>query len=110
MSFPAICHQSICEHNVGVRYFAPSAYNYYSFFMQYLRNKRKRRACWKIPWILRRKELGAHHALMRELSKEDYESYRNFVGMTREDFIELLKKVSPVIAKRHYYEEINSGC
>ena len=69
-------------------------------YRQYLRNKRKRRACWTRPWILRRKEHGAHHALMQELSKEDHESYRNFVKMTQEDFTELLTKVSPLISKK----------
>ena len=46
-------------------------------YQQYLRNKRKHRACWTKQWILRRQKHGAHHALMADFSSEDHESYRN---------------------------------
>ena len=48
-------------------------------YRQYLRNKRKRKACWTKQWMLRRQKHGAQHALMAEISREDHESYRNFV-------------------------------
>jgi hypothetical protein len=69
-------------------------------YWQQLRNRRKKRICWTQPWILRRQEHGAYYALMKELSQEDYESYRNFVRMTKKDFTELLEKVSPLIIKQ----------
>lgn len=68
-------------------------------YRQHLRTRRKRRTCWTRPWILRRQEHGAH-SLIKELSQEDHESYKNFVRMTKEDFTELLEKVSPLIAKK----------
>ena len=52
-------------------------------YRQYLRNKRKRRACWKKQWILRRQKHGAHNALMAEFSREYHESYRNFVRLLK---------------------------
>ena len=70
-------------------------------YRQYLRNKRKRRACWTKQLILRRQKHGAHHALIAEFSREDRESYRNFVKMTPDDFTELLMRVSPYNERSH---------
>ena len=66
-------------------------------YRQYLRNKRKRRACWTKQWILRRQKREAHHVLMAEFSRVGHESYRNFVRMTLDNFTELLMRVSPLI-------------
>lgn len=67
---------------------------------RHLKNERKRRTCWTRPCILRRQEHGAHNSLIKELSQEDHESYKIFVRMTKEDFTELLVKVSPLIVKK----------
>lgn len=73
----------------------------YRQYRQHLRSRRKRRRmCWTRPWILRRQEHGAHNSLIKELSQEDHESYKNFVRMTKEDFTELLVKMSPLIVKK----------
>jgi hypothetical protein len=69
-------------------------------YRQYIRNKRKRRACWTKQWHLKRQKHRVHHALMAEFSREDHESYRNFVRMTPDDFTELLMHVSPLILKK----------
>ena len=37
-----------------------------------------RRSCWVRPWIRRRPQFGAFHALLNELSTEDPPSFRNF--------------------------------
>lgn len=69
-------------------------------YRQHLRSRRKRRTWWTRPWILRRQEHGAHNFLIKELSQEDHESYKNFVRMAKEDFTELLVKMSPLIVKK----------
>ena len=34
---------------------------------------------WVRPWIQLRREVGAYHALMRELEQEDQRGFKNFV-------------------------------
>jgi hypothetical protein len=45
------------------------------------------------PWIQLRREVGAYHALMRELEQEDQRGFKNFVRMNKEDFEELVHRV-----------------
>ena len=45
---------------------------------------------WACTWIYRRRQFGAHHALMKELASEDPHSFRNFIRMDKQDFDELL--------------------
>ena len=49
------------------------------------------------PWIQLRREVGAYHALMRELEQEDQRGLKKFVRMNKEDFEELVHRVSPLI-------------
>ena len=55
-------------------------------------NNQHGRRIWARPWIQRRREVGAYHALMRELEQEDQKRFLNFVRMNKEDFEELLKQ------------------
>ena len=50
--------------------------------------------------IYRRRLFGAHHALMKELASEDPHSFRNFIQMDKQDFDELLTKVTNFIQKQ----------
>ena len=63
------------------------------------RNNRRpvRRSCWVRPWIRRRPQFGAFHALLKELSTEDPPSFKNFFQMDQTTFGELLTLVSPLI-------------
>ena len=45
-------------------------------------------------------KFGAHHALMKELASEDPHSFRNFIRMDKQDFDEVLTKVTPFIQKQ----------
>ena len=47
---------------------------------------------WARAWIYRRRQFGAHHALMKELASEDSHSFRNFIRMDKQDFDELLMR------------------
>ncbi|XP_053390824.1 uncharacterized protein LOC128553673 [Mercenaria mercenaria] len=55
---------------------------------------------WVRPWIARRGQYGAYHALMQELRQEDPRSYKNFVRMDKDTFTELLELVTPLIKKK----------
>ena len=65
-----------------------------------IRCDRRRPRQWTRAWIHRRRQLGAHHALMKKLESEDPQSYRNFIRMDKQDFDELLTKVTPFIQRR----------
>ena len=67
-----------------------------------IRNNRRpvRRSCWVRPWIRRRPQFGAFHALLKELSTEDPPSFRNFLRMDQTTFEELLTLVSPLIKRQ----------
>ena len=41
---------------------------------------------WTCAWIHRRRQLGAHHALMKELASEDPHSYKNFKPIDKSVF------------------------
>jgi hypothetical protein len=60
-------------------------------------NNQRGRRTWVRPWIQLRREVGAYHTLMRELEQEDERCFKNFVRMNKEDFEELLHRVSPLI-------------
>ena len=59
----------------------------------------RRRRWWVRPWIARREQFGAYHALMREIEGEDPESYVNFVRMDAQHFQQLLAAVTLLILK-----------
>ena len=42
-------------------------------------NNQHGRRIWVRPWIQRRREVGAYHALMRELEQEDQRGFKHFV-------------------------------
>ena len=41
--------------------------------------RQRRRRQWTRPWIQRRSQDGAHHALLQELITEDPDGFRNFL-------------------------------
>ena len=55
---------------------------------------------WVQPWIERRLENGAYHALLQELHTTDTKALRNFLRMDSVSFQILLGKVSQKIAKQ----------
>ena len=63
-----------------------------------IRRDRRRPRRWVRAWIHMRRQFGAHHALMKEL--EDQQSFRNFIRIDKQDFDELLKKVTPFIQRQ----------
>ena len=42
-----------------------------------IRKRRRFRRQWTRPWIQKRSQHGAHHALLQELTSEDPEGFRN---------------------------------
>ena len=63
------------------------------------KRRQRRRRWWVRPWIARREQFGAYHALMREIEGEDPESYVNFVRMDAQHFQQLLAAVTLLILK-----------
>ena len=55
---------------------------------------------WVRPWIARRNQYGAYHALVQELSSEDPSGLKNFLRMDMATFNELLEMVTPIIKRR----------
>lgn len=54
------------------------------------RNQRRRAAT--LPYVLRRGEYGAFHALVQELADEDPGKFRNFLRMSPHTFDDLLRR------------------
>jgi hypothetical protein len=54
--------------------------------LQRIQRKKRQRKKWVRAWIQRRKKHGAHHALVKELSDEDPQGFRNFLRMDTRDF------------------------
>ena len=65
-----------------------------------IRHDRRRPRRWARAWIYRRRQFGAHHALMKELAFEDPHSFRNFIRKDKQDFDEILTKVTNFIRKQ----------
>ena len=63
------------------------------------KRRQRRRRWWVRPWIARREQFGAYHALMSEMEGEDPESFVNFVRMDIQHFQQLLVAVTPLILK-----------
>ena len=59
--------------------------------------KRKK---WVKSWIERRKQLGAYHALVRELKIEDGQQFRNFCRFSSVEVEFLVELVGPIIFKK----------
>ena len=64
------------------------------------RQQRQQRRAATLPYVLRRHEFGAFHALVQELKAEDINGYKNFLRMRPETFDQLLHLVGPVIQKQ----------
>ena len=58
-----------------------------------IRCDRKRPRRWARAWIYRRRQFGAHHASLKNLTSVDPHSFRNFIRLDKQDFGELLTKV-----------------
>lgn len=65
-----------------------------------IRRRQRRQRRWVRPWIQRRQQHGAHHALIQELTTEDAGGFRNFLRMDQADFKELLGKVTTLIQQQ----------
>ena len=58
---------------------------------------KKRKRWWVRPWIARRQQFGAFHALMKEIKVEDPRAFANYVRMDAQQFQYLVDAVSPLI-------------
>ena len=52
-----------------------------------IRKSQRRRRQWTRPWIQRRSQGGAHHALLQELTTEDLDGFRKFLRMDKVNFV-----------------------
>lgn len=62
--------------------------------------KRRKRNTWVRAWIERRKELGCHHRLVKELELEDEVGYNNFFRMNAQQFWFVVDQVAHRIQKQ----------
>ena len=69
---------------LSIRHYHP----YLFFAIQQYRGNRFERS-WVRPWIARRNQYGAYHALVQELSSEDPSGLKNFLRMDMATFNEL---------------------
>ena len=63
----------------------------------------KRRQCWVMPYLQRRVERGYYNTIMRELSTENPELYRNFTRINEALFDEIVLHVTPRIKRQMTY-------
>lgn len=63
------------------------------------RKKTRKKRVWIRDWIRRRSTLGVSELLLKEISTEDPDSYRNFMRLSVEKFQELLNLVKPKLTK-----------
>ena len=63
------------------------------------KRKRVNRQVWVRDWIARRQEKGAFQGIMRELSVEDTDAFKEFVRMDVAHFNRLVTFVEPLITK-----------
>jgi hypothetical protein len=61
--------------------------------------KRKKRSCWKRPWIARRDEQGAYTNLVRELELDG--SLHNYLRITKTQFDDIVARVTPLIKRQN---------
>ena len=57
-----------------------------------IRHEWRRPRRWAHAWLYRRRQFGAHHALMKELASGDPHSFSNFIRIDKQDFEELLMR------------------
>ena len=68
-----------------------------------MRHRRMRAACrqtWSRSWIQRRQGNGVYANIIRELSAEDPEMFRQYHRLDFESFKKILRMVGPVIQKQ----------
>jgi len=63
------------------------------------RRTRRQRTQWVRQWLLRRPMYGQYEKLMHELTTEDQTSFKNFLSVNPDIFMELLHRVGPRIEK-----------
>ena len=51
-----------------------------------IRHDKRRPRRWARACLHRRRQFGAHHALMKELASEDSYNFRNFIQIYKQDF------------------------
>lgn len=61
--------------------------------------RRKKRSCWERRWVSRRLQLGGSK-LLDELAREDQDSFRNILRLSKNKFDELLDHVKECIQKK----------
>jgi hypothetical protein len=59
-----------------------------------MQRKKRQRKKWARAWIQRHRKHGAHHALVKELSDEDSQGFRNFLRMDTMDFLKIMRRLN----------------
>lgn len=67
------------------------------------RKKNIKKRVWVRDWIRRRSTLGVSERLLKEISIEDPDSYRNFMRLSYQKFQELLRLVEHKLTKSETY-------
>ena len=68
------------------------------------RRTKRHRTQWVKEWLLRRPIYGLYEKLMHELTTEDQTSFKNFLRMDPDIFMELLHRVAPRTEKKRCKE------
>lgn len=69
-------------------------------------NQRKPRSCWQRLWIARRPMLGQYDNIFELLDHQLDGDYRRYLGLDRDLFAELVRRVSPRIRKSPKYVNV----
>ncbi|PIK53163.1 hypothetical protein BSL78_09941 [Apostichopus japonicus] len=69
---------------------------------------RSKRSCWKRSWIEKRAQFSQFSNILPELRDKDAHSYRRYMRMTHDQFVNILRLVSPMIQKKntHFREAL----
>lgn len=63
-----------------------------------IKKKNKKKRLWCKEWLKKRNEVG-HVKLLKSLEESSTSDYNNFLRMEKENYTELLDKVTPMITK-----------
>ena len=63
------------------------------------RKSRQKRKAWVKSWFKRRQSLGVYETLLAELQLEDECNYKNYLGITSENFEEIFQQIKDDIRK-----------
>ena len=62
---------------------------------------RKKRRVWVWPYLQRKAQYGHYDTLMDELYDDNPELYRNYIRMDRQQFMDIVELISPIIERKN---------